>query len=105
MVLRVGQRLRHDPVGGGLRLGARLGHRLEIIGDGARGRHDAGVLAAESVARDESLALLRRQLRQFALLLGDELRRQHAWRQIGLREIAVVVAFLFRALRPNAVFL
>src|SRR2546430_3912901 len=37
---------------------------------------------------DEALALLRRQLRQERLLLGDEPLGEHQRRQVGVREIA-----------------
>src|SRR5258705_12941949 len=63
------------------------------------------MLTAEAVARHESVALGPRQLRQLAMLLGDELRRQHERRQIGLGEVPVVVALFLRALRANGVLL
>jgi len=59
-------------------------HSLVIVRDRAGGRHDRRMLATESVDSDEPVALGTRQLRQLALLLRDELRRQDERRQVGL---------------------
>src|SRR5438093_11582937 len=89
------------PIGGSLMLRARAHHVFVILRHAAaRGEHSR-VLAAQRVLRGEAIALGGGQLGQLALLLGDEFRRQHQRRQIGLGEVAIVVAFLLGALRTH----
>ncbi len=103
VILGVLEHFRHYPVGSGLGLRPRVDHGLVVVGHGAIGREHGGVGHAERVPLDEALALFRRQLRQERLLLGNELFGQDERRQVGVREVAVVVALLLAALRPHAV--
>src|SRR5205814_2242350 len=101
--LRVGEDLVDDPVRPELGVRSGVDHGLVVVGHGAIAGEHVRVGHAQGILGHEALALHRGQLRELRLLLGDELLRERERRQVGVREVAVVVALLFAALRAHAV--
>jgi hypothetical protein len=77
--------------------------RVEVGGERRVGGQDPGVVRRQSQLIDVARAALCGQLREPGTQLGDPLRRRAERRQVGLREVAIVVRLLLRALddRPS----